>query len=65
MNIDFLRVISQLNVLLRDVALNCPEYYDRCLNMMRMLRSEIDKENEYQQNVNNLIRKQLGNERNN
>lgn len=65
MSNDFLNVISQLNALLRDVALDCPEYYNRCLNIMRLLRSEIDKENEYQQNVNNLIINQHGNERSN
>jgi hypothetical protein len=65
MSTALLKVLSMVNTLLWEVAVKHPQYHDRCIEVMKLLRKEVDKENESIIKNYNLIKKQLGNERNN
>lgn len=63
--VRFYLILTEVNTLLRDVALNCPEYYDRSINLMGALREELDDIAKIEKESRDLICKQYRHERNN
>jgi hypothetical protein len=63
--VELLRILSRVNSLMRDVALDHPEYQSRCSELSRRLEKELKEIVKEENLISELIIKQLGNERNN
>jgi len=63
--VDLLRILSRINSLMRDIALEHPEYQSRCSELSNKLQKELKEIVKEENLISELIIKQLGNERNN
>jgi hypothetical protein len=63
--VRFYLILTEVNTLLRDVALNCPDYYDRSINLMGMLKEELTDIAKIEKESRDLLCKQYRHERNN